>query len=99
MKHFPREIEALMRINPKAMFLEIAACGPNDCANCGGNGRMYAFDVSGGPYMSASGLRSDGKVSKWADNRWWVGNTVSYVCPDCLGMGCVVEKMRQEVLA
>lgn len=72
----------------KVFILDFENNNPGDCGNCSGSGYLYIFAVTEGPYQSPTApYRADGKVSKWFDNKWWVGNTLSFQCPDCKGLG------------
>ena len=92
-KHFPPEMifKAKGLQVKRAFVLDIAKDGPADCANCGGQGYLYLFLATEGPYQTAGSPYS--RISKWFDNAWWCApvdgeyGTVSFLCPDCKGTG------------
>ena len=86
-KHFPQGMIDAARLGKKSFFSEVQA-GPGDCLNCGGLGSLVLFVASEGPYPTpAAPYRGDGKVSKFYDGKWWIGNSHSFVCPECNGLG------------
>jgi hypothetical protein len=91
-KNFPPALSAAVR-DPSvklALLLEFVRYRPQDCENCSGVGYIHAFLATEGPFEKPGNpYRGDGKVSKWHNNHWWVGTTVSFVCPDCGGLGYV----------
>ena len=87
-KHFPREMEQKSIGYKMTFFLDYHADGHDDCPNCGGLGFLYLFCATDGPYETpAAAYRKDGRVSKWHDGKWWVGNTEGFRCRDCDGLG------------
>lgn len=74
----------------KAAFIsDIQATNPYDCINCGGVGKLYLFVAAEGPYQSPSG--NLGKISKWFDSAWWIGENYVDICPVCKGSGKTPE--------
>lgn len=57
------------------------AVRPGDCENCGGAGYLYLFASTAGPFTSPG--QGAGIISKWYDEKWWIGTTVSFICPVC----------------
>lgn len=55
---------------------------PEDCKNCGGAGYLYLFLATGGPF-GTPGI-GKGTVSKFYNGKWWIGKTMSFVCPECV---------------
>ena len=94
MKHFSKELTLLVSTSKHAFLLECTDPGPqNSCKNCDGLGYHAVFIATEGPYQTPSApYRGDGKVSKWHDNKWWVGNTVCFTCPNCKGLGYIEVK-------
>ena len=91
-KHFPYEMKLLIKQDTvKAAFLSnIESKLPNDCQNCGGFGVLVVFIATEGPYQSpAAPYRADNKTSHWHDDKWWVGSSYSFPCPDCAGLGLI----------
>lgn len=66
------------------LYIEIPPLKTGNCENCGGNGQMYLFCATGGPYPNSPGL---GTIGKWHDNAWWTGETHGATCPVCNGFG------------
>jgi hypothetical protein len=48
------------------------------CQNCGGEGYLFLFLATEGPFDN-----KPQKVSKWYEGKWWVGETLSFFCPVC----------------
>lgn len=99
-KHFPYDMKLLMtQPTVKAAFVsDIKPKLPDDCGNCGGFGVLCVFIATEGPYRTpAAPYRGDNKTSHWHDNKWWVGQTYSFPCPDCNGLGCVERKHTKAV--
>lgn len=89
-KHFPKDMLAMAtQANFKLiLFSDPAVTHEMDCTNCGGLGFFNVFFADEGPYLEpAAPYRSDGKVSHWHDERWFVGKSYCFTCPDCNGEG------------
>ena len=85
-KNFPQTMISAASLGKKSFLSDIASNNPADCRNCGGMGILILFVATDGPFNSpASPYRSDGKVSKWYDGKWWVGESHSFTCPECGG--------------
>ncbi len=99
-KHFPYDMKLLMNQDTvKAAFVsDITSKLPNDCKNCGGFGVLVVFIATEGPYNTpAAPYRGDNKTSHWHDNKWWVGSSYSFPCPDCKGFGQIEVKQTKQV--
>ena len=85
-KRFPVEFqEAWAAIGIKAAFVQDnePIPGRNDCANCGGRGFMASFIATKGPFAHPSSALDE--VSHWHDGKWWIGKTITAICPVCRG--------------
>lgn len=65
----------------RAWVSENASPNPKDCQNCGGQGYLYLFLATGGPFNSPGSGK--GLTSKCHDGKWWIGKTMSFECPSC----------------
>ena len=89
-KHFPSDMLLAASQNGMKLILfsDIVPSGLQDCINCGGIGFFNVFFATEGPYQQpAAPYRSDGKISHWHNDRWWVGKSYNFTCPDCQGEG------------
>src|SRR5512139_1932814 len=91
-KQFPPTLTQFVRTQKNILkiilLLETETDSPADCHNCGGIGQLYLFAATEGPYkVPTAPYRTDDKVSKFHDGKWWVGNTVGFTCPVCGGLG------------
>jgi hypothetical protein len=95
-KKFPQELTSFVssKICKIYFLMDLTDRGPeNACQNCGGLGVFHVFGATEGPFQTTTApYRADGKVSKWHDGRWYVGNTVCFTCPDCKGLGYIDSK-------
>lgn len=95
-KHFPEEMIQAAKLGKECFLSDIQPTNPYDCKNCGGMGIFILFIADEGPYLQpANPYRSDGKTSKWYNDRWWVGKSHSFRCPDCKGEGRIVPPPAQ----
>lgn len=91
-KHFPDDMIRLAKLGKECFLSDIQSVNPNDCQNCGGMGVFILFIADEGPYFQpANPYRSDGKTSKWYNDHWWVGKSHSFQCPDCKGLGRIIN--------
>lgn len=88
----PKELQLMMKNadTKKAFIYEVPKTNPNACENCGGAGTVHVFIAVAGPFQSPPGL---GKVGHY-DNGWWQGNMFSSTCPDCNGVGHLLEEIN-----
>lgn len=87
-KHFPPEMIQIAKLGKMSFLSDCQPINPNDCINCGGMGVFVLFIATEGPYRQpANPYRKDEKTSKWYNGNWWVGESHSFVCPDCKGQG------------
>lgn len=95
-KVFPTELKAYSR-NPlikKVFVSDVEPTGALDCYNCGGIEVIAVFLALKGPFQSpgAPGMKEGEHylTSHWDETvipkgGWWVGKTITFPCPVCLG--------------
>ena len=87
-KHFPADMLAATRgIGIKlVLFTDNPSNDFMDCENCGGLGFFNVFLATEGPFEQPGfPYRKDMKISHWYNDRWWVGKSYNFTCPDCKG--------------
>ena len=99
-KQFPEEmlktIKAAQVTGKVKLILFSDPDTPNltrDCHNCCGLGFFHVFIASEGPYQLPAAPYS-GLVSHWHDRKWWVGQSYSFKCPKCEGLGYIRENVK-----
>lgn len=92
-KNFPRDMIAVAT-NPSAkliLFSDLPTADVFDCENCGGMGFFNVFVATDGPFQEPmnpyNGTGEDHKTSHWYNDRWWIGKSYNFNCPDCKGDG------------
>jgi hypothetical protein len=49
------------------------------CQNCGGEGYLYLFIATDGPFDNRPQA-----VAHWDNGKWWIGETWTFTCPVCV---------------